>query len=318
MTKTKWTKEEENLLLKYHSTKTLDELSQIIGKDREKIKTKGWRLNLTFMDYWTDDEDIFLKENYKTMTYAEIGDIIGRSKCAVQARCRKLQLIKGAKTYKKKLNSHYFDNIDTEEKAYWLGFICADGCVSQYKNEYVFKITLQRADKDFLAKFIKAIDGDFDVKLKTARVKFDGKETKEYDTCEVSFHDKIFTSNLLKYFSCNKTEYLRIPKQIPHSLIRHFIRGFSDGDGCFYCNIAKRNKSFEIVGKCYDMLNDIKLVFMENDIFSAIYKKRQTNWKLGVYQINELVKLHTYLYKDATIYMERKYYKSQEILKLAS
>lgn len=316
----KWTDEQTELLLKYHSTKTLNELSEIIGKDKEKIKTKGWRMNLTFMDYWTESEDKYIKENYINKTYKEIGEVIGRSRSAVQARCRKLGLIKGYDSHKKELNSNYFEVIDTEEKAYWLGFICADGCVSYCKSNgnYIFKIALQKSDDDFLKKFIKAIDGNFDLKYKEINTSIQGRETKKYETCEVSFRDKKFTADLLKYFDCNKTEYLRIPSQVPQDLIRHFIRGFSDGDGCFYCNLDKRDKSYEIVGKCYDMLNDIKNEFAKNDIFSDIFRKRKTNWKLGVYRIKELVKLQSYLYDGATIFMERKYYKSQEILKLAS
>ena len=30
---------------------------------------------------------------------------------------------------KHNLNKDYFKNIDNEEKAYWLGFIAADGCI---------------------------------------------------------------------------------------------------------------------------------------------------------------------------------------------
>lgn len=78
---------------------------------------------------WTENQDRFIKNNYNDMTYQEIGDILGRSKSAVQARCRKFGLLKSYSSIKKEFNSHYFDSIDTEEKAYWLGFICADGCV---------------------------------------------------------------------------------------------------------------------------------------------------------------------------------------------
>lgn len=315
----RWTKHQEELLFSLYKEKSLDELEKIIGKTKDQIKTKGWRHGIIFMNMWTQDEDEFIKNNYLNMTYSEIGNRIGRSKSAVQSRCRKFGLVKGKTSTKKQINSYYFENIDTEEKAYWLGFICADGCVSWNNNNkaYQFKITLQQSDKDFLQKFINSINGNFEVNLKYASLKLNGI-CKKYPICEVSLKDKKFTSDLLKYFSENKTEYLRLPKEIPDFLIKHFIRGFSDGDGCFYCNISKRSKSYEIVGKCYDMLNDIRIELDKNGIYSQIYKKRGTNWKLGIYKIDELVKLHSYFYDDATIFLERKYFKSQEILKLAS
>lgn len=302
-----------------YKEKNLDELVDIIGKNKEQIKTKGWRHGIIFMNIWSKSDDEYLKSHYSNMTYLEIGNIIGRSKSAVQARCRKLGLIKSTSSIKKEINSDYFEKIDTEEKAYWLGFICADGCVSWNKNSkaYQFKITLQQSDKDFLQKFVDAIGGNFKVNLKTTSLNTNGI-SKKYPICEVSLKDKKFTSDLLKYFSENKTEYLRIPDKIPEELIRHFIRGFSDGDGCFCCNLSKRSKSYEIVGKCYDMLNDIKNEFNKNGIYSEIYKKRKTNWKVGIYRLKELIKLHSYLYDGATIFMERKFFKSQDILKLAS
>ena len=48
-------------------------------------------------------------------------------------------------------DEHSFDVIDTEEKAYWLGFLYADGNVSNTKNEV--GITLQSSDIKHLYKF---------------------------------------------------------------------------------------------------------------------------------------------------------------------
>lgn len=315
----KWTKDEEELFLSLYKEKGIDQLADIFNCERGQIISKARRLNVILMNQWSKDDDDFLINNYMSMSYNEIGSILNRSKSAVQARCRKLNLQKMKSSIKKEINSNYFHIIDTEEKAYWLGFICADGCISWNKNcrAYHFKITLQRKDAAFLGKFVKAINGNFDVALKTNKATFNGV-IKEYETCEVSFKDKTFTNDLLQYFSPNKTEYLRIPKQIPKELLRHFIRGFSDGDGCFYCNLQKKDKSFEIVGKCYDMLNDIRIELKNNGIYSQIYKKRETNYKLGIYRTDELIKLYSYFYKDATIFMDRKFIKSQEILKLAS
>lgn len=317
--RTKWTKEENNLFFSLCKYKTIDELALLLGKDREQIKSKGWRNGITFMNYWTEYEDDYLMNNYKSKSYDEIGKVLGRSKSAVQSRCRKFGLMKGHRSYKKKFNSDYFASINTEEKAYWLGFISADGCISKSKDRdsYHFKITLQRSDADFLRKFIVAIDGEFDVRFGTASITTDGVK-RCYETCEVAFRDQTFAHHLLKYITPNKTEYLRIPNEIPNNLIRHFIRGFADGDGCFYCNPNKRDKSFEIVGKCYEMLDDIRSVFENNGIYSKIFVKRRGNWKLMVLRLEDLIKLNAFLYNDATIYLERKYDKSQEIVKLAS
>lgn len=57
----------------------------------------------------------------------------------------------------KKYTAYYafFKEIDTEEKAYWLGFIAADGFITTRDN--TVGITLGRKDKNHLFKFTKSI-----------------------------------------------------------------------------------------------------------------------------------------------------------------
>lgn len=63
-------------------------------------------------------------------------------------------------TIPNKFNEHVFDVIDTEEKAYWLGFIYADGNVSKAgdKQIYSFEISLKEDDYNHLMKFNKFVE----------------------------------------------------------------------------------------------------------------------------------------------------------------
>ena len=56
----------------------------------------------------------------------------------------------------KSFNIHYFDSIDTEEKAYWLGFLFADGAITQYNHSYDIELSLKIDDKEHVEKFAKA------------------------------------------------------------------------------------------------------------------------------------------------------------------
>ena len=58
----------------------------------------------------------------------------------------------------KKYNRHIFDTIDTPEKAYWLGFIIADGYLNI--NRRMLRIKLGDIDKSHLIKYIEFLDGD--------------------------------------------------------------------------------------------------------------------------------------------------------------
>lgn len=73
-----------------------------------------------------------------------------------------------------------------------------------------------------------------------------------------------------------------------------------------------------IISNSPNMLKDVQKEFNKNNINSNIYIKQNGNYKLGIYNFKDLTMLHSYFYDDATIFMERKYLKSQNILKLPS
>lgn len=264
---------------------------------------------------WTDDELDYLQKNYKNYTYPELSKTLNRSRSAIQHKISRLGLSKSPYSNKKKsLNDSYFHVIDSEEKAYWLGFIAADGTIFNYHSgSYGFKLALQESDSSFLQLFLDAISAEFDMRhTKTI------KNGKEYYGCEVSFRSKEFVQDLLRYITYNKTNHLNVPN-IDSQYIRDFIRGYIDGDGCFYINHKNnKKKSFEMVAYDNSILCDIQNEFVKNDIVSKIYTKKNGNKKIGVYENKSLIRLYHYLYDGATIFMKRKHDKSLKILKLAA
>lgn len=264
---------------------------------------------------WTKNEIDFLKNNYMDYNYPTLSKIMNRSRSAIQHKVTRLNFKKSPYNNKKKqLNDDYFKDIDSAEKAYWLGFISADGTINNYRSgQYGFKITLKKADDDFLRKFLEAINAAFDISYKSVKL-----NEKIYETCEVSFRSKKFVTNLLQYITYNKTLELHIPN-IQSEYIRHYIRGFIDGDGCFYINHKnEKKKCFEMIAYNQSILEEIQNEFSKYNIMSTIYTKKNGNKKIGVYSNQSLINLHHYLYDDASIFMQRKYEKSFKILKLAS
>ena len=75
-------------------------------------------------NYWTEFELQYLKENYEKMPKSEIATVLGRTPNAVQVKANRLGLEKPEKYF---YNKRFFQNINLEEKAYWLGFFFADG-----------------------------------------------------------------------------------------------------------------------------------------------------------------------------------------------
>jgi DNA-binding CsgD family transcriptional regulator len=121
------------------------------------------------------------------------------------------------------VNEHFFDTVDTEAKAYWFGFILADGCVTGVAKKIPsLKIGLNNIDTEHLEKFKRDIGSTHPITLNKALP----------DAVFVSIGSKILVNRLIE-MGCieRKTWGFPTPTCVPEHLVHHYIRGFFDGDG---------------------------------------------------------------------------------------
>lgn len=222
-----------------------------------------------------------------------------------------------------KFDEHIFDSIDTEEKAYWLGFIFADGYVSGFniegKNNYYFEIALKGSDKKHLDKFNKFTKHEDINHVKVNKAECFNTGTV-HDRCRWGVCNKHLW-RVLNSYGCvpSKSLILRFPslsifKDI--SLIKHFIRGYWDGDGCLsYSNKEHTRACISILGT-EEFLTEIKnnLPLKNNYI---LYNNSNNKITKG-FQISgkHAFEICYYLYENATIYLDRKYEKYKEYCRL--
>lgn len=133
-------------------------------------------------------------------------------------------------------NIHYFDAIDRPDKAYWLGFLWADG----HNNEQRGNVSLSQCHKDreVVLKFQKAVDSNHNLHEKFSTIS-SGDKTRRYPNTNLLLTNRYF-SNRLKDLGMfhDKTWRSSVP-QIPADLFFHFLRGFIDGDGSICLNQSK-------------------------------------------------------------------------------
>lgn len=183
----------------------------------------------------------------------------------------------------------YFDVIDSEDKAYFLGYIMADGNVSVHSGQYSLKFHISIQDREIVDNFIRIIESSNKV---TSR-----EETKSYYTSLTSVH---MCKSLINHGVIpNKTSHEIIPKTVPANLINHFLRGLFDGDGI--TDISKKRSGF--VGSKY-IIDDILNLLDENLTVFKAGKNQKVVYFLGGKKFSR--KLYSYLYKDATIWLDRK------------
>lgn len=124
------------------------------------------------------------------------------------------------------LNQAFFDEIDSEEKAYWLGFLSADGCIT---NENVISLRLAWSDRDHLDKFRLAVGSAHQI----IRVENPAGQ-KRYPAAHVSIRsDRMVSSLRLLGVTPRKSAAMK-PASIRSDLARHYWRGMFDGDGSIY------------------------------------------------------------------------------------
>lgn len=194
----------------------------------------------------------------------------------------------------KTLNEDIFEKIDSEHKAYWLGFLMADGCVSEKNNR--IELSLQEKDYKHIIKFKEFMNSDHKV----------GKKIKDnkYISYRLGFSRKKTKQDLMMH-GCipNKTKDMIFPN-IKKEFKRHFIRGYFDADGCI-TNHKTSTVSFELLG--YD--NFLNEVARHLNIDGHIYKFNHSDVKRFMIAGKKAISILDYLYKDSTIYLDRKYEK---------
>lgn len=128
-----------------------------------------------------------------------------------------------------------------------------------------------------------------------------------YKRCRLTVTDKHFKEQLLRC-GCvpQKSTILTFPSEsiVPKELIKHFIRGYVDGDGCI--SFTKTGRLvLQIIGT-KEFLSGIQVIFPE---FKSLIKDKR--WKGNTYCISVACanadKILTVLYKDSTIFLQRKY-----------
>lgn len=199
-------------------------------------------------------------------------------------------------------NDNVFENIDTEEKAYWLGFIYADGCIGKVRNSGYLEISLKGSDIEHLNKFALFICNTTRI-VRTKKVLFNGKT---YDCCRVTVNNtKIYSDLVALGLTERKSLTIKFPHHIETDLLRHFIRGYVDGNGCIYL----KSFSINITTGSSDFLNSLVRSFNKElnvPVKSISSKKDSTAYTVYYYGENSQ-KILTWLYSDCNIALDRKY-----------
>lgn len=260
------------------------------------------------MSEWTKDEIDFIKENYNKYTKQELSEILGKSKGAIQQKANRMGIKKKSAYF---YNKNFFKNICTESQSYWLGFIFADGWITKY----AVGIELNKNDDNHLKKFNKDILGNLSISYRTRKpTVIDGRQTGFRNTCCLQINSKEMVDDLISH-GCvqNKSLIVKEPIMVPEEYLRHFVRGYFDGNGCIRFDkrelisgrkeylrvcISTGSNDFATWLSCY--LNNKNI----NNYITRQEKKNNYNvWIVS----DSLIDFLNYIYKDSIVHLDRKF-----------
>lgn len=274
---------------------------KIIVEKGEKIK--DFKVNANIEKHIVDD--------YKNgITNKELTKKYNLHRCTIQTVLLrndvKLKPLSETARKHQLINENYFNIIDSEEKAYILGLLYADGNI-RYNG---FEITLMEIDKEILEKlsiiiYNKIVLGYRRAKKYRTESKYISKP--QYRLTVIS---NIMKNDLINHGCVQaKTFKIRFPL-LANDLYRHFIRGYFDGDGCF--SIPKRQPNTAVVHITSNIqFCDELAEYIKKTIDVSV--KSQIRYKnIGAVRLNntkQVIKFMNWLYVDSTIYLARKHNK---------
>lgn len=199
-------------------------------------------------------------------------------------------------------NESYFNIIDSPDKAYWLGFISADGCVSKDGNRKILSINLQATDRCILEQF----KADLEYEGKIYELPIRNRNPKPQVMIKIG--STLMCEHLEKYFVTERKSFTIQFPNIEEQYKSHYIRGFFDGDGCI--SKGKYGHRFSIDSGSIELLNSIELVIRADlNLEQKLIREHGSIYTLCYCHKDTVNKIFQWLYKDASFYLERKYNK---------
>lgn len=165
------------------------------------------------------------------------------------------------------VNEKYFDEINNFKKAYWIGFIMADGYTYKTPNreKYELAIKIKSTDIDHLKEFAK------DIEFPEEKITIGSNKRNDninYYCSLRTYNTHLVTTVMNKHkIIQNKTYVQCLPDSIPKKYISDFIRGYWDGNGSI------KKSGWSACTMSYQLIESFAKYFDKNNIEYTLTKQ---------------------------------------------
>lgn len=256
----------------------------------KKCQERRAFLEKDVLEYYLQNEDVTLRELEKIFKCSRytIANILKEKGLLIRNRYHDVKL------------KYAFEEINSEEAAYWLGFIYADGSITYTPDKkcirYVLEIGLKEEDSEHLEKFKAFIGTHCTIKYR-----------EKSKSCRLIVSSKELVTNLHKLGILKNKTYINnienIWSKVPMQFKRDFIRGYFDGDG----HISRNN-----ILSFTSYFSESIIFLLENilqELIFRVYNKEKTEAKSVRLLKRESTFMMHYMYKNSNIFLDRKFKK---------
>lgn len=248
----------------------------------------------------TENTKNIIELHKQGLTVQEISDKLKIGRCNIIDRLSYYK-IKSNKFYyrnKRTVNDNYFNVIDTQNKAYFLGLLFADGSVGKLKNN--ISISLIEEDGYLIEKFKKEIESDAPL----GYLSFEGKNNWS-NQIGIQFYSKQIKLDLIKYGCIPKKSLVVKFPEIDSVYLWHFIRGYFDGNGCAH-QLKNRNNQVQVSISSSIFFNYSLKAVLEKFNIKSVFRRSKKISTLVISAKDSVNKFSYLLYENSEIFMIRK------------
>lgn len=344
-----WTEKDLELLKDlFNKGLTYPEMADVIGKSVRACQSKAIQLGLKKKDcnvwltnkradFWTDSEIETLKKCISDGLFMpDILKVINRSEKCIFNKMHELDLHFREKTEIEKslyrraysVDDNYFSTIDSQKKAYWLGWFITDGYViTKLNTERQGNVNvnhlglhLQKNDLNVLEELRNDLKSDYPISFRNKRESFyyvnkitqKGNLIQSNESCTFEFSSAKMIQDLAKYgIHQNKTYDVVFPKELDGKYYPGFIAGVISGDGCI--DIKKNRNTYILrctIAGNLDLVQNIHSILVKEIGVNADKKIFRYEHTAQLYRLElnqtETIALYNWLQKNGISLMERK------------
>lgn len=314
-----FTDEQEQYILDNYKNMSYKDIAKNLGNNFTNKQVSCWlskkglkQGKIKTAKHFTEEEKQYIKDHYLTDKYKDIASVVNATTREVMGWVNH-NLPRKVRTF----NNRYFQYIDTPTKAYWLGFIYADGWISHSQDrgqtQLEFGMKLQARDLKALQDLNNELGGVHSITPIHIEKKLFNRNQVTISNCySLRVYSRPLVRDLMSHSITFNKSHNPIYPEIEEKYFFDFLRGYIDGDGCISDGIITRNEkrsslSVTIVSKNREVLDYIGNYIFEHYQISFSVLSQHDCWLIHWYCGNALKVLDLCYYDDSVQKLQRKY-----------